>query len=33
LWEEKSNSKAIFLMTVFEKGKPGLFEQIAAKIR
>ena len=32
LWEEKSNGKAIFLMAVFEKGKPGLFEQIAAKI-
>ena len=32
LWEEKSDGKAIFLMTVVEKGKPGLFEQIAAKI-
>ncbi|MCK1449598.1 DEAD/DEAH box helicase family protein [Bradyrhizobium sp. 35] len=32
LWEEKSNGKAIYLMTVLEKGKPGLFEQIAAKI-
>ena len=32
LWEEKSNGNAIFLMSVFEKGKPGLFEQIAAKI-
>ena len=32
LWEETSGGKAIFLMTVVEKGKPGLFEQIAAKI-
>jgi type III restriction enzyme len=32
LWEEKSNGKAIYLMTVLEKGKPSLFEQIAAKI-
>lgn len=32
LWEEKSNGKSIYLMTVLEKGKPGLFEQIAAKI-
>lgn len=32
LWEEKSGGKAIFLMTVLDKGKPGLFEQIAAKI-
>jgi len=32
LWEKKSDSKALFLMTVVEKGKPGLFEQIAAKI-
>lgn len=32
LWEEKSSGKAIFLMTVLDKGKPGLFEQIAAKI-
>jgi type III restriction enzyme len=31
-WEEKSGGKAIFLMTVAEKGKAGLFEQIAAKI-
>jgi len=30
-WEEKSNGKALFLMTVIEKGKPSLFEQIAAK--
>ncbi len=32
LWEEKSGGKVIFLMTVVEKGKPGLFEQIAAKV-
>jgi type III restriction enzyme len=32
LWEQKSGGKAIFLMTVAEKGKAGLFEQIAAKI-
>ena len=32
LWEEKSGGKALFLMTVLDKGKPGLFEQIAAKI-
>jgi type III restriction enzyme len=32
LWEEKSAGNALFLMTVVEKGKPGLFEQIAAKI-
>jgi type III restriction enzyme len=32
LWEEKSNGKAIFLMTVVEKGKKTLFDQIAAKI-
>ena len=32
LWEEKSDGKALFLMTVVEKDKPGLFEQIAAKI-
>ena len=32
LWEEKSSGKAIFLMTVLDKGKPSLFEQIAAKI-
>jgi len=33
LWEESSNGKAIFLMTVLEKGKPDFFEQIAAKVR
>ena len=32
LWEETSDGKASFLMTVVEKGKPGLAEQIAAKI-
>jgi type III restriction enzyme len=32
LWEEKSDGKALFLMTVIEKGKAGLLEQITAKI-
>jgi type III restriction enzyme len=32
LWEQKSGGKALFLMTVVEKGKPTLSEQIAAKI-
>lgn len=32
LWAEKSKGKALFLMTVVEKGKKTLFEQIAAKI-
>jgi len=32
LWEESSNGKAIYLMTVDEKGKPSLFDQIATKI-
>ena len=32
LWEEKSHGKALFLMTVIEKGKKTLFEQVAAKI-
>jgi type III restriction enzyme len=32
LWEEKSDGKAFFLMTVIEKGKPSLSEQIARKI-
>jgi type III restriction enzyme len=32
LWEEKSDGKALFLMTVIEKGKPSLFEQIAEKL-
>jgi type III restriction enzyme len=31
LWEEKSGGNALFLMTVEEKGKPSLFQQIAAK--
>jgi type III restriction enzyme len=33
LWEEKSQGKCIFLMTVVEKGKPSLSEQIAQKIK
>ena len=33
LWEEKSDGRALFLMTVVERGKPGLFEQIAARIQ
>jgi type III restriction enzyme len=32
LWEEKSEGKASFLMTVVEKGKPSLSEQITRKI-
>jgi type III restriction enzyme len=32
LWEEKSNGKTLFLMTVVENGKPSLFDQIATKI-
>jgi type III restriction enzyme len=32
LWEEKSDAKALFLMTVVQNGQPGLFDQIAAKI-
>jgi type III restriction enzyme len=32
LWEEKSGGAALFLMTVVEKNKPNLFEQIAQKI-
>jgi type III restriction enzyme len=32
LWEEKSNRKTLFLMTVLENGRPTLFDQIAAKI-
>jgi type III restriction enzyme len=32
LWEEKSNGKAIFLMTVLETGKPGLYDQLLAKL-
>ena len=32
LWAEKSGGKAILLMTLLDKGKPGLFEQIAAQI-
>ena len=33
LWEEASGGNALFLMTVVEKGRPGLFEQIAAKVK
>jgi hypothetical protein len=29
---KKSNGKALFLMTVIEKGKAGLLEQITEKI-
>ena len=32
LWEEKSDGKALFLMTVIERGKPALIDQITAKI-
>ena len=32
-WEEKSNGKGLFLMTVVEKGGKTLFEQIAAKMK
>jgi len=32
LWEERSEGKALFLMTVVEKGRPSLDEQIARKI-
>jgi type III restriction enzyme len=32
LWEEKSGGRALFLMTVLEKGKKTLFEQIAVKV-
>jgi len=32
LWEAKSGGRALFLMTVVEKGRPALFDQIAAKI-
>ena len=32
LWEERSDGKALFLMTVVEKGRPSLDEQIARKI-
>ncbi len=32
LWEAKSGRKGLFLMTVFERDKPGLYEQIAAAI-
>ena len=31
LWEEKSGGKVLFLMTVLERGSPGLSGQIAAK--
>ena len=29
---KKSSSKALFLMTMIEKGKPGFLEQIVAKV-
>lgn len=32
LWEEKSDRKALFLMTIEDKGNPSLFNQIAAKV-
>lgn len=32
LWEERSNGKALFLMTTVEKGKPSLSEQIKGKV-
>ena len=32
LWEKMSGGKALFVMTVVEKGNPSLFDQIAAKI-
>jgi type III restriction enzyme len=32
LWEEKSGGKALFLMTVLEKGKPSLHDQVRSKI-
>jgi type III restriction enzyme len=32
LWEQASNGEALFLMTVIEKGKPSLAEQIASKV-
>jgi hypothetical protein len=32
LWEQKSDGKALFFMTVIEKDKPSLFDQIAVKI-
>lgn len=32
LWEKKSRGKALFLMTVKEKGKATLFEKISTKI-
>lgn len=32
LWEEKSGGNALFLMTVVEKGRPELSEQIAQKL-
>ena len=31
-WEEKSGGKALYLMTVVERGKPSLFEQIAERV-
>ena len=32
LWEDKSDGRALFLMTVVEKDKPGLYEQIDQRI-
>jgi type III restriction enzyme len=32
LWEAVSGGKALFVMTVIERGKPDLFQQIAAKV-
>jgi type III restriction enzyme len=32
LWEDRSGGRALFLMTVVEKGKPGVFEQIRQKL-
>jgi type III restriction enzyme len=32
LWEKVSDGKALFLMTVVEKGKPTSFDQITGKI-
>ena len=33
LWEEKSNGRALFLMTVIEKGKPTPFQQLEQKVK
>ena len=32
LWEKTSGGKTLFLMTVVEKGRPSLFDQLTAKI-